>query len=85
MAIVCTLSNIYVALPEIFARLIGYQANASALDHADLDGAEDLHMEKVSDWGDVMLALNREYGVKVLGGCCGTNEEHLRYISQQGN
>ena len=62
--------------PEIFARLIGYQANASALDHSELDGAEDLHMEEVSDWGDVMLALNREYGVKVLGGCCGTNEEH---------
>lgn len=67
--------------PEVFERLIGYQANASALDHSDLDGAQDLHMEKVSDWGDVMLVLNREYGVKVLGGCCGTNEMHLRYLS----
>lgn len=71
--------------PEVFARLIGYQANASALDHSELDGAEDLHMEMVADWGDVMLMLNRQHGVKILGGCCGTNEEHLRYISQQGS
>jgi len=65
----------------LFNRLIGYQANASSLDHCDLDGAEELHMESVSDWGDVMLELNRSHGVKILGGCCGTGEEHLRYIA----
>jgi methionine synthase I (cobalamin-dependent) len=42
-------------------------------------------MEKISGWGEVMLGLNRQYGVKILGGCCGTNEEHLRYISQPGS
>jgi S-methylmethionine-dependent homocysteine/selenocysteine methylase len=66
--------------PELFERLIGYMANASSLDHCDLDDAEELLMENVSDWGDLMLELNRTYGLKVLGGCCGTNEEHLRYI-----
>ena len=66
---------------EIFDRLIGYQANASSLDQCDLDGAEELHMESISEWGDVMLELNRTHGVKILGGCCGTGEEHLRYIA----
>lgn len=65
---------------ELFNRLIGYQANASSLDHCDLDGAEELEAENVSDWGDEMLELNRFYGVKILGGCCGTGSEHLRYI-----
>lgn len=37
-------------------------------------------MESVYDWGDEMLALNRRHGVKILGGCCGTGEEHLHYI-----
>lgn len=63
-----------------FDRLIGYQANASALDHSDLDGAGVLHAEDVSEWGAEMLALNRNYGIRLLGGCCGTGVEHLKYI-----
>lgn len=66
--------------PELFNRLIGCMANASSLDHCDLDGAEELQMESVSDWGELMLELNRNYGVKILGGCCGTGEEHLQYL-----
>ncbi len=64
----------------LFKRFIGYQANASSLDHCDLEASEELKSENVSDWGDEMLNLNRTYGVKILGGCCGTNEEHLQYI-----
>lgn len=67
--------------PALFERLVGYLANASSLDHCDLDGAEELHMESISEWGGLMLALNRDYGLKVLGGCCGTNEEHLKYVA----
>ncbi|MDH3901611.1 MAG: homocysteine S-methyltransferase family protein [Xanthomonadales bacterium] len=66
--------------PELFKRLIGYLANASSRDHCDLDGSESLLMESVPDWGEMMLELNRVYSVKVLGGCCGTNEQHLQYI-----
>lgn len=68
---------------SLFNRLIGFQANASSLDHHDLDGAEQLETEKVSDWGEEMLKLNRSYGIKILGGCCGTGEEHLRYLVHQ--
>ncbi len=64
----------------LFKRLIGYQANASSLDHCDLDGADELEAESVSDWGDGMVDLNKNYGIKIMGGCCGTGNEHLRYI-----
>jgi S-methylmethionine-dependent homocysteine/selenocysteine methylase len=64
----------------LYQRLIGYQANASSLDHCDLDGAADLVADSISDWGDLMLELNRTYGVQILGGCCGTGGEHLRYL-----
>lgn len=64
----------------LFNRLIGYQANASSLDHSELDGAAQLKTDNVSDWGEEMLKLNKAYGVKILGGCCGTDGEHLRYI-----
>ena len=70
--------------PAVFDRLIGYQANASSLDHCDLDGADELHRESTAEWGRLMLSLNRDYDVKILGGCCGTGARHLRYITQQG-
>lgn len=66
--------------PGVFKRLVGYLANASSKDHCDLDGAPELFGESVSDWGDTMMELHSTYGVKILGGCCGTGGEHLRYL-----
>lgn len=71
--------------PALFERLVGYLANASSLDHCDLDGSDELQMESVVDWGDLMLQLNQDYGVKVLGGCCGTNAQHLSYLVDEAN
>ena len=64
----------------VLGRLIGYQANASSQDHSELDKAEKLQVDDVDDWCDHMLDLNRRYGVKILGGCCGTNADHLDCI-----
>ncbi len=66
---------------KLFERLIGCQANASSLEHFELDEAEQLEADSVSGWGRLMLELNTRYGVKILGGCCGTDGEHLRYIA----
>ena len=66
--------------PSLYDRLIGYQANASSLDHANLDSAEQLHQDEIPAWGNEMLTLNHKYGVKILGGCCGTGVEHLKYL-----
>jgi len=68
--------------PELFDRLIGFQANASSLDHCDLDGADQLESEPVSTWGDLMMNLHSEFGMKILGGCCGTDGSHMRYLAR---
>lgn len=68
--------------PALFSRLIGIQANSSSKDHAQLDGAEELQQDPLSDWGREMLQLNKEYGVKILGGCCGTDHTYLRYLAE---
>jgi S-methylmethionine-dependent homocysteine/selenocysteine methylase len=65
---------------KVFDRLIGYVANASSLDHCDLDKADQVEVDSVSEWGDLLLDLNKTYGVQILGGCCGTNDEHLQYL-----
>ncbi len=68
---------------QLFERLVGIQANASSLDHAELDGSVDLKQDKLEDWGDLMVELNQKYGVKILGGCCGTDDAYLRYVASR--
>jgi homocysteine S-methyltransferase len=65
---------------ELFQRLIGIQANSSAKDHDQLDGAATLQQEDLSHWGDNMLRLNKDFGMKILGGCCGTDDTYLQYL-----
>ena len=67
----------------VLSRLVGYQANASSLDHTELDGSDTLQADDLSDWGELMIELNRTYGIKILGGCCGTNVQHLKYITER--
>ena len=72
--------------PEaVLSRLIGYQANASSLDHSDLDCAENLHADDIQDWGRRLIELNKKYDVRILGGCCGTGANHLQYIVDHVN
>jgi S-methylmethionine-dependent homocysteine/selenocysteine methylase len=65
----------------LFTRLMGFQANSSSLSHSELDGSAELQTENVSEWAEEMLKLNREYGIKILGGCCGTDDTYLRSIT----
>lgn len=61
-------------------RLIGFQANASSLSHSELEGASEVKSEPISEWTSSMRRLNLEFGVKVLGGCCGTDARHLNSL-----
>ena len=65
---------------SVLSRLIGYQANASSLNHSQLDGARMLQANAISEWGTLMIELNQKFGIKILGGCCGTNRQHLEFI-----
>ena len=63
-------------------RLIGLQANASMLDPDELDGREELDADDPVRWAGAMAALRAEFGIKVLGGCCGTDEPYIRRLAQ---
>lgn len=71
--------------PQLFKRLIGIQANSSSLDHEQLDGSRELQQDSLDDWGQRMIELNSRFGVKILGGCCGTDNSYLRYIVEHRN
>lgn len=65
----------------LFSRLIGIQANASSKDHSQLDGSSATQQDPLPNWGKHMIALNRRHGMKILGGCCGTDGSYLRFIA----
>ena len=64
-------------------RLLGIKANAStkspeervALGHLDAEAPERL--------ADEIVALREEFGLKVLGGCCGTDHRHIEALARR--
>ena len=66
----------------VLERLVGFQANASSLDHDQLNDAEKMQVDDLSDWGQRMVTLNRDFKIPILGGCCGTGVEHLEYLTK---
>ena len=77
-------SHFEAALPAGDARLRihALRANASMKSHAELDAAEDLDAGDPTDLAQRYVALRRELPeLHVLGGCCGTNLNHVTAIS----
>ena len=64
-------------------RIIGLRANASMMSHAELDAAEQLDEGDPDDLAARYRELQgRLPALAVLGGCCGTDDRHIRAISQ---
>lgn len=64
------------------SRLISIQANASSLTHDELDQAGQIQNDALDDWGERMLDLHHTLGLKLLGGCCGTDASHLQHLTR---
>jgi S-methylmethionine-dependent homocysteine/selenocysteine methylase len=65
----------------IRSRIAGLQANASPLQPSELDNAERLHSSDPAQWAASMLQLRDEYGINILGGCCGTDPEFIEMLA----
>ena len=63
-------------------RLIGVQANSSRLDPREFAGATEFGGDVPEEFAEGLMALWREFGVRVLGGCCGTRAEHLHALAR---
>jgi S-methylmethionine-dependent homocysteine/selenocysteine methylase len=67
---------------EWLHRITGIRANASRLSHAELDAAEDLDDGDPHDLADrYALLVEQLPELELLGGCCGTDERHIRSIA----
>ena len=64
-------------------RVVGLLANTAALEPEDLDSSKDLVSEAPEIFGRDVGSLHREFGMKILGGCCGTDHRHIQSLASQ--
>lgn len=63
------------------SRIRGLRANASAKTHAELDNSTELDRGDPVALAAGVQSLQRTYDLSVVGGCCGTDAEHLQRIA----
>ncbi len=61
-------------------RVGAIRANASRLSHAELDEATELDRGDIVELADLYRQLDAALHLRVIGGCCGTDDEHVRTI-----
>jgi homocysteine S-methyltransferase len=64
-------------------RIIGLLANTAPLSPEDLNDSASLVEEDPGTFGQSVAALQRDLGLKILGGCCGTDDRHIRSLAAQ--
>jgi homocysteine S-methyltransferase len=63
-------------------RVVGLLANTAALNPEELDQSAVLVEEEPETFGRSVAALYRELGMKILGGCCGTDNRHIGCLAK---
>jgi len=63
------------------ARIQGIRANASRLSHAELDAAPELDRGDIAELAALYGEMHRRLDLRVVGGCCGTDDEHVAAIA----
>jgi homocysteine S-methyltransferase len=69
--------------PHVRERVIGLFANTAALSPEELDDSTELVEEAPEIFGADVAALHRELNLKVLGGCCGTDDRHIDCLARR--
>ena len=62
-------------------RIKGVRANASRLSHAELDAAEELDRGDIGELADLYRELAAILDLRVVGGCCGTDHDHVGAVA----
>lgn len=64
------------------ARFRGFRANASARSHQELDESPTLDIGDPQDLAAQVARMQRELGLGIVGGCCGTDARHIAAIAR---
>lgn len=63
-------------------RFLGLQANTSRKSPEELDGSDELDTETPEAFARGMVELRERFGLRWLGGCCGTDGSHIAALAR---
>jgi homocysteine S-methyltransferase len=85
----CVHPDVYLSVHEGLghakSRILGLQANTSSKPPEELDNLGALDTADPDAFADLMVKVHRRCGARILGGCCGTDERHIRGIADRLN
>lgn len=67
----------------VSSRLNEFKANASPLSTEELVKLDHPEGDDPERFADEMWELHQEFGLQVLGGCCGTDDRHMRALASR--
>lgn len=79
----CALSHPFNRTELVRQRFLGIQANTSRLSYAQLDHSKDLKTSDPEELAQSMVRLRDLVPLKIFGGCCGTDDTHIRKIVEK--
>ncbi|MBV8117576.1 MAG: homocysteine S-methyltransferase family protein [Candidatus Eremiobacteraeota bacterium] len=79
------LETLFRAAPSLAHRVVGLKANGSPLPAESLDGSTTLQTTEPDVFARDMWAVAENFGLHVLGGCCGTDVRHIESIASLAN
>ena len=68
--------------PLVRQRFQGIQANAANLSPEELDGCDHLISSSPEELADRLMTLLWDFPLKICGGCCGTNQQHMHRFAE---
>jgi homocysteine S-methyltransferase len=69
--------------PTLISRIVGFQANTSRRSPEELNNAAELDSETSEEFAERMHEVHRQFSIKILGGCCGTDARHIRALAER--
>ena len=69
--------------PDAARRILAFQANTGDREVEELDGSDELLTEPPATFAEDLDRLRRRYGLRVLGGCCGTDGGHIAALARR--
>lgn len=66
--------------PDLALRLLEVKANASPMSVEELVKLDHLEGDDPESFAAGMWTLRQDFGLRVLGGCCGTDDRHMRAL-----
>lgn len=69
--------------PDAGRRILTFQANTADAEVEELDNSEVLVTEPAEDFADRVARLGSRFGLRILGGCCGTEGQHIEALAHK--